>query len=474
MCRTSIFVCLAVFLGFAGQLPAQMIFDNGGDHTVTGEVTEDVYVLNQSHVMIDATYLHDVYVTDAIVDHLNGNLDLRNIVVSENGVFNSRVRGSGRYKVVDSNVNFYEGLRLEGDALDASGTSIVQLLSGDYWETTGERIKIRGDSQILVTANAAVYVPTFMYDYSHGDATNSQMSSIVLSGHSSFNVNGGVLHEAQSDDNWSDGWLRLYDDARFAMSDGELRRTRDNEAPAVVTNQRSHVMLQNVKADWTFPLYGAGASMFRATGESLIQIDSGEYQLHAVPMDRVTGGFALIEDAAQIVIRGGIFEITGLADFGNGQSGIFELNGNSRLSISGGVFRSDTYTSYPPPLLPPHVLFTSGNSQADISGGTFEVRLDSQPGNSPELRHLEAIDTSTITLHGTGFNYPFGSVSDTEGTITGFLMDGSPFEWNFFRESSARILLVPEPSVSWLLVGGITPIAALLRRGANRRIAVVI
>ena len=59
-------------------------------------------------------------------------------------------------------------------------------------------------------------------------------------------------------------------------------------------------------------------------------------------------------------------------------------------------------------------IMANDDSTATISGGEFINRVD-----------LVANDRSSIVLIGSTFNYPFGPISDTSGTITGTLSDGS-------------------------------------------------
>ncbi len=62
-------------------------------------------------------------------------------------------------------------------------------------------------------------------------------------------------------------------------------------------------------------------------------------------------------------------------------------------------------------------------------------------------------DTSTIVVHGSGFNYPLGKILDPAGTLTGTLSNGEVIDADFQIIGNSSILLVPEPgSLTILLI----------------------
>ena len=66
--------------------------------------------------------------------------------------------------------------------------------------------------------------------------------------------------------------------------------------------------------------------------------------------------------------------------------------------------------------------------------------------------HSES-DTSTIVVHGSGFNYPPGKILDPAGTLTGTLSSGEVIDADFQIIGNSSILLVPEPgSLTILLI----------------------
>jgi hypothetical protein len=94
-------------------------------------------------------------------------------------------------------------------------------------------------------------------------------------------------------------------------------------------------------------------------------------------------------------------------------------------------------------------------STVDISGGTIqdlEAYAQSTVNISGgRIQHLGAGDDSgsrdcIITVRGMEFNYPYGSIPDSSGTLTGTLLSGDPIDASFRIRGDASIMLVPEPS----------------------------
>ena len=68
--------------------------------------------------------------------------------------------------------------------------------------------------------------------------------------------------------------------------------------------------------------------------------------------------------------------------------------------------------------------------------------------------HIVALDNSTKTIDGSGFNFPLGALDPLSGNLTGFLSDGSSIDWQFSRDASAQIFVVPEPTSATLCLLG--------------------
>lgn len=123
------------------------------------------------------------------------------------------------------------------------------------------------------------------------------------------------------------------------------------------------------------------------------------------------------------------------------------------------------------------VLTGDDNSIANIYGGTIEHallnRLDSTVniygGSMPAA---EMFDNSVINIYGSGFNYGYGPVADTTGTITGTLHMGDSLSLDFNRYySTPSIILyeteiVPVPGAVILGVLGLAVARVKLRKYA--------
>ena len=81
--------------------------------------------------------------------------------------------------------------------------------------------------------------------------------------------------------------------------------------------------------------------------------------------------------------------------------------------------------------------------------------------------HIVALDNSTITIDGSGFNFPLGALDPLSGNLTGFLSDGSSIDWQFSRDASAQIFVVPEPTSATLCLLGTIALAGSLEGGGD-------
>jgi len=92
------------------------------------------------------------------------------------------------------------------------------------------------------------------------------------------------------------------------------------------------------------------------------------------------------------------------------------------------------------------------DGSADISGGLINAW--------PQETGLIATGSSTISIRGTGFNYPYGKIPDASGTLTGTLADGTSIHTGFNITADGAIVLVPEPIVFALLLPCLFVVAA--------------
>jgi hypothetical protein len=109
-----------------------------------------------------------------------------------------------------------------------------------------------------------------------------------------------------------------------------------------------------------------------------------------------------------------------------------------------------------------------GGGTTNIWGGKITYSGYSRPYNGGYCGGIVA-ESGTINIYGSGFNYPFGSISATSGELIGTLSDGSAIDLTFDLASSGQIVLyqAPEPATLPLLaLGGL----AMLRRRNIREV----
>jgi hypothetical protein len=167
------------------------------------------------------------------------------------------------------------------------------------------------------------------------------------------------------------------------------------------------------------------------------------------------------------ILDGGTIEATA-------GEGVFYLNGieafwGSTTVINGGTIRVNggPDSSYARGIqVVGHPFDSSQVSTAIINGGIFEVTGSPlRPGVFLEARWdantcifggsvkngsnaIELWDNAKLFIFGTGFNLPVNTpITDTEGTITGTLRDGSDIRWSFKRWDDNVIIMLVEQSV---------------------------
>lgn len=101
-----------------------------------------------------------------------------------------------------------------------------------------------------------------------------------------------------------------------------------------------------------------------------------------------------------------------------------------------------------------------------ITAGTIWGGVGSSDwGNNVEISggiihgNLQAGDSATITIKGTGFNYNYGRIPLESGHLTGTLANGDPISVDFFLSEAnpnGIILAIPEPTtIAMLGLGGL-------------------
>jgi len=98
---------------------------------------------------------------------------------------------------------------------------------------------------------------------------------------------------------------------------------------------------------------------------------------------------------------------------------------NSRVKVYGGTILDD--------------IRVRNNAVLDLYGGSI--------GDSVAAR-----ESATLNIYGWGFNYADGAIADDTGTITGFLLDGTPISYVFDRGTTGaytgtiNLVTIPEPA----------------------------
>ncbi len=234
-----------------------------------------------------------------------------------------------------------------------------------------------------------------------------------------------------------------------------------------------------------------------AFGSSQVTIVGGTFgysiELHDTTNLVMSGGSAfnllLVQDAATatfsggtvnaivsgnqstVVVSGGVigsFNTVGHQStfFGGEVRGTFAVNGKSLVEVF------DVNVSCPRPECN---LTVSDEGFLEFWGGNVESDFVTQHTGEAILSggtiagSLFALDQSVITIRGSGFNFQMGDIAATSGTLTGFLLDGTPINNPFGRASTATITL-PEPSALTALGSGIAMLALLYRRRGRRRV----
>ena len=226
------------------------------------------------------------------------------------------------------------------------------------------------------------------------DANNSFPfeSVIVQDGPGSTNttvnlVSGGLIG----------GGLTAIDGSQIEMSGGRIEfslraldRAHISITGGVVANNLE--TSNDVTAEISGGTVGGEFAIGVSPGSAAVEITGGQF-----------GGALTCLGSSVVDIREGEFAA---------RVGSFE---NSLLTIYGGVFRG--------------ALEARESSTLNVWGGTFESGF------------LLSVDAATLTIFGSGFNFPLGDITAFSGTLTGVLANGTPINNEFGRSSGARIIL---------------------------------
>lgn len=227
-------------------------------------------------------------------------------------------------------------------------------------------------------------------------------SDLVLSGDSAGLAGSIFVTETGSSESYS---VEIRDTSAFRMDGGQLDLIEDSSG---------------------------NAAAFVTTGNARATIMNGTVTVQEDKWDDALGFIA--KDGSTVDINGGEFIIQ---DEMWGSSLLFRVMNNATVNVWGGE-HSMTETLWDDALL----FEASDNASVNIFGGEFE--LNEISWGSKLSYDFAAKDLSTVTIYGTDFNYAYGEVSDEQGNISGTLLDGSAFDFEFSRDAGAKIILVKD------------------------------
>jgi len=90
--------------------------------------------------------------------------------------------------------------------------------------------------------------------------------------------------------------------------------------------------------------------------------------------------------------------------------------------------------------------------KGDISGGEIGSLSVNGLCNITGGVISELVSGGTVYIYGSGFNYDYGAITDSIGTLTGVLNNGDIINSSFEISEGGSIVLIPEPG-SLLLLG---------------------
>ena len=258
---------------------------------------------------------------------------------------------------------------------------------------------------------------------------------------------------------------------------GVVVATCPSSASGLVLNSGYHVISYDVGG--SLDIEGTSQVVYQAGGKAYSIGVSDNAELN------MTGGeigTSLCAFGGRSTISGGIFNTSGVLTSGIFASGNAEViidnvsvdvvdtlgSSMSMVTINSGsvewAVNNIGYNIHSRVDIRGGFLNTSGggiNSGGEINifGGVFQQGTFLTGGSSG----------GAINIFGTSFNYPFGTIPDSSGTITGTLSDGNAFQADFLGTSPDQsrkpavitLFQVPEPSTSSLLVLAALVLAAV-------------
>ena len=432
MKRQMLFVAgsLFVILG-AGQFAfAQVVYDDGATHTIPG----DPAFMNGQSVWLQAASGLVIEDSATVVGAEDTDHKVAGGGVAVLGQFGTTVDQQG------GEVTGGRG-QTEGDAL--SSLMIRSSGGAGVW-TTGD---YNGSGGFLTGG--------FGYAASATDGASSVSNMVMATGGEALRLLAGATAS------FSGVELQGGEaDARFAHTDnvayGGAALVLDDSGLVVIssgqftggTGTGNALVINNASA------FGMGGAAIDVLGSSQLTIDGGSFHggvgagnVIFFPAPSVgVGGAALriigpasvtINDGAFVSGSGGAVAIPPAVPVTDSDGAIRVIGddtpGDFQLTINGGSFSGYGYAL--------QTFLTSpeaASARIDIHGGDF----DNSGGGDISLGNPDIV----TTIYGSDFQVdgnplPMGPVSALSGTLTGLLVDGSPFAWDFERTNGATLHL---------------------------------
>jgi hypothetical protein len=357
-----------------------------------------------------------------------------------------------------------------------------------------------------------------LFHHSFGTMTGGRAYNVTVGDESCFSVSGGDIYDPSGAEYGQPGGIRTSENgiarisgggtsrvislgsSKVEMSDGDVATMNTHEySTATITGGHvgqilafgeSQVTINyfmttpqewNVTTnDYSHASITGGQGFIAVQGNSVANISSANVQL-----DIQNNGQATVTDShlsyvnslymntslnlINTTVNSGIrlFDTSRLTVSTGTSLDTISLRQNNTLTFSGGMAQS---------------IGVAGNSLVEISGGniteigaidygTIEVTgghiqiLKAISGcqayiSGGYVDNIFADNASLFVINGFNFNYSYGYITDTYGTVTGTLLSGESVMINFERLGDAQILIIPEPAT--LLLFGLGTLA--LRR----------